>query len=131
MIRRPPRSTLFPYTTLFRSGEYVHEAQRRMVGHQVPTAFRAILALAERGLLERGHVFGSRRHAHGVRLPEAEGVDRPAGPGAARTAVAITHRLRCPGDLEFDCATKTTSHVSHDSPFPIFAGLRTSAGRPR
>src|SRR3712207_7772091 len=25
MIRRPPRSTLFPYTTLFRSG-YVHRA---------------------------------------------------------------------------------------------------------
>mgnify|MGYP007007237661 CR=1 FL=1 len=25
MIRRPPRSTLFPYTTLFRSGEYVPE----------------------------------------------------------------------------------------------------------
>src|SRR3712207_8354278 len=23
MIRRPPRSTLFPYTTLFRSGEYL------------------------------------------------------------------------------------------------------------
>src|SRR3712207_7342848 len=25
MIRRPPRSTLFPYTTLFRSGEHVDE----------------------------------------------------------------------------------------------------------
>src|SRR3712207_8213213 len=25
MIRRPPRSTLFPYTTLFRSGPVVHE----------------------------------------------------------------------------------------------------------
>src|SRR5258708_14230343 len=25
MIRRPPRSTLFPYTTLFRSGVYVRE----------------------------------------------------------------------------------------------------------
>src|SRR3712207_8633561 len=25
MIRRPPRSTLFPYTTLFRSGELVGE----------------------------------------------------------------------------------------------------------
>src|SRR3712207_7790178 len=25
MIRRPPRSTLFPYTTLFRSGSYVAE----------------------------------------------------------------------------------------------------------
>src|SRR2546428_8934758 len=24
MIRRPPRSTLFPYTTLFRSGDGVH-----------------------------------------------------------------------------------------------------------
>src|SRR3712207_7396897 len=24
MIRRPPRSTLFPYTTLFRSGGHVH-----------------------------------------------------------------------------------------------------------
>src|SRR5256885_11151088 len=26
MIRRPPRSTLFPYTTLFRSGALGHEA---------------------------------------------------------------------------------------------------------
>src|SRR5437660_10515688 len=24
MIRRPPRSTLFPYTTLFRSGQWAH-----------------------------------------------------------------------------------------------------------
>src|SRR5207253_11031770 len=30
MIRRPPRSTLFPYTTLFRSVEDVH--QRRLPG---------------------------------------------------------------------------------------------------
>src|SRR3712207_6881271 len=31
MIRRPPRSTLFPYTTLFRSGDAAegHEAQAR------------------------------------------------------------------------------------------------------
>src|SRR2546426_4139469 len=26
MIRRPPRSTLFPYTTLFRSGEHAGQA---------------------------------------------------------------------------------------------------------
>src|SRR2546423_8387158 len=26
MIRRPPRSTLFPYTTLFRSKEFLHQA---------------------------------------------------------------------------------------------------------
>src|SRR5438445_10084436 len=28
MIRRPPRSTLFPYTTLFRSAEYLRPVQR-------------------------------------------------------------------------------------------------------
>src|SRR3989442_4730182 len=28
MIRRPPRSTLFPYTTLFRSGRYTQQIER-------------------------------------------------------------------------------------------------------
>src|SRR3712207_7437061 len=32
MIRRPPRSTLFPYTTLFRSPEEAHELRRVLVG---------------------------------------------------------------------------------------------------
>src|SRR3712207_8819249 len=29
MIRRPPRSTLFPYTTLFRSGDGAREVRER------------------------------------------------------------------------------------------------------
>src|SRR2546428_7523436 len=29
MIRRPPRSTLFPYTTLFRSGQDLERRERR------------------------------------------------------------------------------------------------------
>src|SRR2546426_11929039 len=43
MIRRPPRSTLFPYTTLFRSitmsleGLFQHLSGRHQIdGHQVP-----------------------------------------------------------------------------------------------
>src|SRR3712207_8108175 len=32
MIRRPPRSTLFPYTTLFRSARVADHAGRRQVG---------------------------------------------------------------------------------------------------
>src|SRR5260221_10882853 len=32
MIRRPPRSTLFPYTTLFRSGFFQNGADPRLVG---------------------------------------------------------------------------------------------------
>src|SRR3712207_7586669 len=37
MIRRPPRSTLFPYTTLFRSQhalEGLHDLGRILVGHE-------------------------------------------------------------------------------------------------
>src|SRR2546429_822405 len=33
MIRRPPRSTLFPYTTLFRSVLHVHHMEGFDVGH--------------------------------------------------------------------------------------------------
>src|SRR5256885_4197596 len=57
MIRRPPRSTLFPYTTLFRSGPHV--ARQRPV----------LVRLEE---LE-GEVFELRFHA---RHPEAEGERR-------------------------------------------------------
>src|SRR2546428_4473177 len=32
MIRRPPRSTLFPYTTLFRSGQPLDRAGEPLVG---------------------------------------------------------------------------------------------------
>src|SRR2546426_10912959 len=45
MIRRPPRSTLFPYTTLFRSPEetevaVVERAQRFGKGHRVVSSLR-------------------------------------------------------------------------------------------
>src|SRR2546425_7269379 len=35
MIRRPPRSTLFPYTTLFRSHRFDHvdDVRQHLVGH--------------------------------------------------------------------------------------------------
>src|SRR3712207_8764377 len=40
MIRRPPRSTLFPYTTLFRSPEHLHLSERDARGldpdHNLP-----------------------------------------------------------------------------------------------
>src|SRR2546430_11612346 len=44
MIRRPPRSTLFPYTTLFRSAEDTGIPGRRALGrrlHQVASAARS------------------------------------------------------------------------------------------
>src|SRR3712207_6846746 len=39
MIRRPPRSTLFPYTTLFRSGVTDPEAKRKIIGEEFIRTF--------------------------------------------------------------------------------------------
>src|SRR5256885_12309694 len=64
MIRRPPRSTLFPYTTLFRSPPQRHEPlpfQRR------PPEFTAVVRVAchpprLRGRLARDRGAGARLH---------------------------------------------------------------------
>src|SRR3712207_8084955 len=49
MIRRPPRSTLFPYTTLFRSFGIVEALPAlREVGHQLLHQLQRALALALR-----------------------------------------------------------------------------------
>src|SRR5688572_31564927 len=42
MIRRPPRSTLFPYTTLFRSNAGVHRKLLELVNATVAEPFRGI-----------------------------------------------------------------------------------------
>src|SRR3712207_8483326 len=55
MIRRPPRSTLFPYTTLFRSGTIETSAQRISV--RVTGALDGARAVAETPVEEGGRVF--------------------------------------------------------------------------
>src|SRR2546427_13299449 len=57
MIRRPPRSTLFPYTTLFRSpflieGDLVDEAPQ----HEQAATILALEALGERRVGDAGGV---------------------------------------------------------------------------
>src|SRR3712207_8298864 len=54
MIRRPPRSTLFPYTTLFRSPDRLRHPDDERGGHR---------ALRRRGDL------GDRRHDRGALAP--------------------------------------------------------------
>src|SRR3712207_8709255 len=50
MIRRPPRSTLFPYTTLFRS------RGRPLPGTEEPCAHQAHPAVDDRAVVGAGHV---------------------------------------------------------------------------
>src|SRR3712207_7173563 len=65
MIRRPPRSTLFPYTTLFRSGRDLLRRQPLRMEHR-----------------------GEERH-HGADGRELRGVER----GETGRRPALTHRL--------------------------------------
>src|SRR3712207_7437946 len=58
MIRRPPRSTLFPYTTLFRSVEGEHDRVRR--GRRPPVVRRAE-GRGERAQTLLGHLQRRRR----------------------------------------------------------------------
>src|SRR3712207_7945252 len=81
MIRRPPRSTLFPYTTLFRSAVDPHVG---WTGHprEVPDAHQRVVLLGAGGRWQRGHGADERAHEdHAGRTAEgtgasAHGLDR-------------------------------------------------------
>src|SRR3989475_12595096 len=80
MIRRPPRSTLFPYTTLFRSVV-------RLVGRAAAQARARRVAADARALAVRA------RH-----LRRAPRIDRAAAAERARQSVsAVARRIRAPG----------------------------------
>src|SRR2546425_6392846 len=66
MIRRPPRSTLFPYTTLFRSLERqsVHGVQREVMANIV--AAIALVGRAVVGIVPRGRSVIAAETAVGV-----------------------------------------------------------------
>src|SRR5256885_11392720 len=53
MIRRPPRSTLFPYTTLFRSLEQIPRAAQLRGGRRVEPAQRRGIPCAPARQLQR------------------------------------------------------------------------------
>src|SRR3712207_8262632 len=93
MIRRPPRSTLFPYTTLFRS-QVVGEVQGRPSSVD-PELERQIAGIVE-GLMDgRGWRADPEATAAGVRkqalVPEGAIVLPPAGPDRKSTRLNSSH----------------------------------------
>src|SRR5258708_31408624 len=106
MIRRPPRSTLFPYTTLFRSRKLaaskmaneaagntvqpaalVHEAWLRVVGNDNPKFagrahfFAAAAEAMRRILIDRARRKRALRHGGGQARVDIQPIDL-ASPGA-------------------------------------------------
>src|SRR2546430_16659646 len=83
MIRRPPRSTLFPYTTLFRS----------LGGGSIALSARALNGEVELSVRDSGVGF---RPADGARLFERFTRLHPRGPGGqygTGLGLFIVHRL--------------------------------------
>src|SRR3712207_7649184 len=66
MIRRPPRSTLFPYTTLFRSQD------ERVEAWMLATESGALIAFSEEGLVLRAWAPGQWRTVRALEAVEAE-----------------------------------------------------------
>src|SRR2546427_12824564 len=84
MIRRPPRSTLFPYTTLFRSATQEALHGLRLV-HGQANDLNTMLVLARREGIEHGQL------AHTGRAPGGPEIDqhRLAAPARQRHGRAI------------------------------------------
>src|SRR3712207_8311240 len=60
MIRRPPRSTLFPYTTLFRSKRFSSAIQRAAAAHAARPRTRAKRSVRLTPALERSQATRAR-----------------------------------------------------------------------
>src|SRR3712207_9192151 len=71
MIRRPPRSTLFPYTTLFRSPEFTARGQAQKAAPMRPL----VTGPLERGF--EGDGDGDRAVAAGQVVGAVPGIRRP------------------------------------------------------
>src|SRR5258708_8320056 len=68
MIRRPPRSTLFPYTTLFRSADDANELVLRRLGAAIKLAGEHGASGVTRA--NAAHAFGADRLVQQVRSEE-------------------------------------------------------------
>src|SRR5256885_10703311 len=63
MIRRPPRSTLFPYTTLFRSRVAAPGYAAERIGHQAPDGVEVLVRKVRAELLVELLDLGEPLHA--------------------------------------------------------------------
>src|SRR2546426_9534991 len=128
MIRRPPRSTLFPYTTLFRSlelpelrhqEEAVPECRRELVGPEGERPGLHLVGAEPHGIRprhERLHAF-ARRHAVDLGYI-VENARHLLGEQGQRLRVHV--ELREPRDLQ-DLVMRDAHALSHSRSSPAYA----------
>src|SRR2546426_11620628 len=123
MIRRPPRSTLFPYTTLFRSGislgQTVEEVERRRILEALHETRWNISRAASRLGVTR-NILRYRVQKYGLRLPLATTAElteptdggRPAvQPTTGRGSVSVQWERRYVALLRADLVTTVVTVV--------------------
>src|SRR3989454_3510675 len=117
MIRRPPRSTLFPYTTLFRSIELTGAEDALVVNNAAGALLLALSALARGGeaVVSRGELveIGGAVPVPGI----------PARPGARAAGGGAAHPPPPPG---FDPPPPPRPRPPPQGPPPQFPGPRVS-----
>src|SRR5256886_12732777 len=116
MIRRPPRSTLFPYTTLFRSpDELLEQSLSRFISPEETREFTAAL----REVVERGVTRNARlnpRSASGEGIPTTLNASALRDPdGKVIGAIGILRDMR-----ELDKARAYAESLIKNAPDPVF-----------
>ena len=109
--------------TRYRRGINIHHAQRRMVGHEMTAAFRAVLPVAHARFHEVADQAGARGNLDVFGLPQAERIHGSGRPGPARIAVAISHRLRRSVHFDFDSSAEAVPLMCRHVRFRLKIGL--------
>src|SRR2546430_12395306 len=97
MIRRPPRSTLFPYTTLFRSMRHLGVGEDLIVGEDRPRRNALRLEAVEPG--RRGLLLKARLEQCLQLLPVPDAVARRPEPGVVDRSEEHTSELQSQSNL--------------------------------
>src|SRR5256885_6163348 len=127
MIRRPPRSTLFPYTTLFRSIEAIADAAS-VTPDELHPLFRRWAGLTPKAFMQALTL----DHAKGLLRDSASILDAAldsglSGPGRLHD-LFVTHEAMSPGEWKNGGAGMTLRYGFHPSPFGTAIVIATGRG---
>src|SRR5256886_15916588 len=114
MIRRPPRSTLFPYTTLFRSRAARRRRSRRR--NRPPAARRGTATCAPYALLLSAGPQARLKRCSAGAAPPTRNTTRREEPRPARRLTANGPVVLVPGHLRLSVCPRALFHSDPDVP---------------